>query len=244
VHGEDGLGELWRYRAADGTPRYQPVSAAPTALDAASCLLDLIRRFPGELTLITLGPLTNVAHALRRDAAVMRQLVRVVMMGGAVAVPGNITPAAEFNIFVDPEAAQAVFTSGLPLSLVGLDVTERVRLTAELIEERVRPLRTPLSQFIVDCTGKAIGFSRSVERPVGMAMHDPLAVGAVIDPSLVRSVPLPVQVETRGEWTAGMTLADRRPLRADLKAPANVHVALDVEATRFLDLFLARLRTP
>ena len=75
-------------------------------------------------------------------------------------------------------------------------------------------------------------------------MHDPLAVGAVIDPSLVRSVPLPVQVETRGEWTAGMTLADRRPLRADLKAPANVHVALDVEATRFLDLFLARLRTP
>ncbi|MBI3328339.1 MAG: nucleoside hydrolase [Nitrospinae bacterium] len=244
VHGEDGLGELWRYRTADGKPRYQPESAAPVAVDAVTYLLDVIRRFPGELTLITLGPLTNVAHALRHDAAGMRQLAGVVMMGGAVTVPGNVTPAAEFNIYVDPEAAQVVFTSGLPLSLIGLDVTERVRLTAELIDQHVRPLDTRLSQFIVDCTAQAIQFSQRTERPPGMAMHDPLAVGAVIDPSLVRTMPLWVQVETKGELTAGMTVADRRPLRSDLKAPANMNIALEVDATRFLDLFLTRIRTP
>jgi purine nucleosidase/pyrimidine-specific ribonucleoside hydrolase len=247
VHGEDGLGELWRYRTADGTPRYQPgrggSRTAPTA-DAVTSLLDCIRRYPGELTLITLGPLTNVAQALQRDPAVMRQLAGVVMMGGAVTVPGNVTPVAEFNIYVDPEAAQVVFTSGLPLTLVGLDVTERVRLTAEVIAQRVRPLGTQLSQFIVDCTAQAIQFSARMERPEGMAMHDPLAVGAVIDPSLVRTVPLAMQVETTGELTSGMTVADRRPLRPDLKAPANVHVAVEVDAARFLELFLTRIATP
>jgi len=242
-HGEDGLGELWRHRAVDGTPRYQPGGAAPAAMDAVTCLLECIRHFPNELILITLGPLTNVAHALRRDAARMQQLAGVVMMGGAVTVPGNITPAAEFNIYVDPEAAQLVLASGLPLSLVGLDVTERVRLTAEMIDARVRPLGTPLSQFIVDCTAQAIQFSERVERPAGMAMHDPLAVGVAIDPLVVHTERMSVQVETTGELTAGMTLADRRPLRPDLKAPANVSVAVEVDAARFLELFLTRMRT-
>jgi inosine-uridine nucleoside N-ribohydrolase len=241
VHGDDGLAGISRLRTAEGQLSYPPASASLGSYDAVTCLLNCIRRAPGELTLIALGPLTNVAHALQRDAGLLRQLAGVVIMGGAVAVPGNVTPVAEFNIYVDPEAAQLVFASGLPITLIGLDVTERVRLSAEMIDQYVSPMGSPLSQFVVECTAPTLQFSTRVERPAGMAMHDPLAVGVLIDPSLVRTVPLSVQVETQGEFTTGMLVADRRPLRPDFKAPANVHVALEVDGSRFLETFLNRL---
>lgn len=243
-HGDDGLGGVSHLRLPDGLPRYRPASEALTPCDAVSCLLNLIRRFPGEITLVALGPLTNVAHALHRDATLMQQLAGLVIMGGAVTVPGNVTPVAEFNIYVDPEAAHTVFTSGLPLTLIGLDVTERVRLTAEMIEQRVRPLDTPLSQFLVDCTAQALRFDSRQERPPGMALHDPLAVGAIIDPSIVHTVALPIRIETKGELTAGMTVADRRLLPPECKAPANANVALDADSARFLELFFERIHKP
>ena len=244
VHGDDGLGGVSRMRTAAGQPCYPAVSATHASRDAVACLLDLIRRSPGELTLVALGPLTNLALALRRDAHTFRQLAEVVIMGGAVTVPGNVTPVAEFNIYVDPEAAQVVLASGLPITLIGLDVTERVRLTGEMIDQNVRPAGSPLSQFVMDCTAQTIEFSTRVERPPGMAMHDPLAVAALVDPTIVHTAPLSVQVETKGELTTGMLVADRRPLHSDLKAPANVHVALQVDAARFLERFLHRLQTP
>jgi purine nucleosidase/pyrimidine-specific ribonucleoside hydrolase len=244
VHGDDGLGGVSRLRTAAGQPCYPIASAAHTSTDAVACLLDLIRRAPGELTLVALGPLTNLALAWRRDAHALRQLAEVVIMGGAVTVPGNVTPVAEFNIYVDPEAAQVVFASGVPITLIGLDVTERVRLTGEMIDQYVRPVGSPLSQFVMDCTAHTIEFSTRVERPPGMAMHDPLAIGALIDPTIVHTAPLSVQVETKGELTTGMLVADRRPLLSDLKAPANVNVALEVDAARFLEMFLHRLQTP
>jgi inosine-uridine nucleoside N-ribohydrolase len=243
VHGDDGLGGVSRLRSTAGQLRYPVASATLPSQDAVACLLDHIRRAPGELTLIALGPLTNLAQAIRRDAHTFRQLAEVVIMGGAVTVPGNVTPVAEFNIYVDPEAAQVVFTAGVPITLIGLDVTERVRLTAEMIDQNVRPASSPLSQFVVDCTAQTIQFSTRVERPPGMAMHDPLAVGALIDPTIVHTVPLSVQVETMGELTTGMLVADRRPLLTDLKALANAHVAVDVNAARFLEMFLHRLQT-
>jgi purine nucleosidase/pyrimidine-specific ribonucleoside hydrolase len=244
VHGDDGLGGASCLLSAVAQPRYPAASATPTSRDAVTYLLDLIRSSPGELTLIALGPLTNLAHALRRDAHTFRQLAEIVVMGGAVTVPGNVTPVAEFNIYVDPEAAQVVLASGLPITLIGLDVTERVRLTAGMIDHYVRPLGSSLGHFVVDCTAQTIQFSTRVERPPGMAMHDPLAVAALIDPTLVHTVPLSIQVETRGKFTTGMLVADRRPLHDDLKAPANVRVALEVDAARFLEMFLHRLQTP
>jgi inosine-uridine nucleoside N-ribohydrolase len=243
VHGDDGLGGISRLRTAAGESRYPPADTSLEPHDAVTCLLDCIRRSPGELTLIALGPLTNLAHALRRDVHVVRQLAGVVMMGGAVTVPGNVTPVAEFNIYVDPEAAQVVFASGLPITLIGLDVTERVRLTAEMIDRCVRPMGSPLGRFVAECTAQTMQFSAREERQPGMAMHDPLAVGALIDPAFLRTVPLSVQVETKGELTTGMLVADRRALRLDRKAPANVNVALEVEAARFLEMFLQRLQT-
>jgi inosine-uridine nucleoside N-ribohydrolase len=243
VHGDDGLGGVSRMRTAAGQPRYPLPSATHTSQDAVTCLLERIRRSPGELTLVALGPLTNLALAWRRDAHAFRQLAEVVIMGGAVTVPGNVTAVAEFNIYVDPEAAQVVFASGVPITLIGLDVTERVRLTAEMIDQSIRPAGLPLSQFVLDCTAQTIEFSARVERPPGMAMHDPLAVGALIDPTIVHTVPLSVQVETKGELTTGMLVADRRPLLSDRKAPANAHVAVEVDAARFLEMFLHRLQT-
>jgi inosine-uridine nucleoside N-ribohydrolase len=242
VHGDDGLGGVSRLRAATGHLRYPPAGSALASINAVTCLLDCIRRAPGELTLIALGPLTNLAQALRRDAHVVRQLAEVVIMGGAVTVPGNVTPMAEFNVYVDPEAAQEVFASGLPLRVIGLDVTEHVRLTAEMIEQSVRPVGSPLSHFVVECTAQTIQFSARIERPPGMAMHDPLAVGVLIDPTLVRTTPFSVQVETRGEFTTGVLVADRRPLQPALKPPPNVNVALEVDGGRFLAMFLTRLQ--
>ena len=244
VHGDDGLGGVSCLHTAAGQLCYPAVSATHASRDAVACMLDLIRRAPGELTLIALGPLTNLALAWRRDARAFQQLAEIMIMGGAISVPGNVTPVAEFNIYVDPEAAQVVFAAGVPITLVGLDVTERVRLTGEMIDQSVRTTGSPLSQFVMDCTARTIEFSSRVERPPGMAMHDPLAVGALVDPSIVHTAPLSVQVETKGELTTGMLVADRRPLLADLKAPANVHVALEVDAARFLEMFLHRLHTP
>jgi purine nucleosidase/pyrimidine-specific ribonucleoside hydrolase len=226
-----------------GQARYPAANASLASYDAVTCLLECARGAPGALVLIALGPLTNLAHALQRDAALVRQLAGVVIMGGAVAVPGNVTPVAEFNIYVDPEAAQVVLASGLPLTLIGLDVTERVRLSAENLEQHVRCRPSPLSQFVVECTAQTLQYSSRVERLPGMAMHDPLAVGVLVDPAIVRTVPLGVQVETKGELTTGMLVADRRALKPDGQAPANVNVALEVEAARFLALFLHRLHT-
>ncbi len=239
VHGSDGLGELSRYRNPDGSPRYPEPQESPAPIPAADLILELVGRYPGEITLITLGPLTNVAQALRRDHETMRKVQQVVSMGGAILVPGNTSPTAEFNIATDPEAARIVFTAGLPLTLIPLDVTERVRLSEEALRTWVEPLADPPAQLLLDCTAHLIAFSAKFEGFPGVILHDPLTVGVVLDRVLVKTQPLHVQIETRGEITAGTTVADRRPFRAEGKP--NVNVALEVEAERFLSLFMERL---
>ncbi|MFQ5989680.1 MAG: nucleoside hydrolase [Candidatus Methylomirabilales bacterium] len=239
VHGSDGLGELSRYQNPDGSPRYPEPRESPVPIPAVDLILELVDRYPGEITLISLGPLTNVAQALLRNRDTMRKLQRVVSMGGAIVVPGNTSPTAEFNIATDPEAARIVFTSGLPLTLIPLDVTERVRLSEEALRTWVEPLADLPAQLLLDCTAHVIAFSAKFEGFPGVILHDPLTVGVVLDHTLVKTQPLHVQIETRGEITAGTTVADRRPFRAEGKP--NVNVALEVEADRFLSLFMERV---
>jgi len=239
VHGEDGLGGIFRHRNPDGLPRYPRPRQSPVTVEAADLILELVRRYPGEITLITLGPLTNIAQALRRDRKTMEKVSRIISMGGAVLVPGNTSATAEFNIATDPEAARIVLGSGLPLTLIPLDVTERVRLSGDALRTWVEPLADPPAQFLLDCTAHLIAFSEKWEGFAGITLHDPLTVGVAIDPNLVKTRPLFVQVETRGEITTGMTVADRRPFRAE--GQPNVEVALDVDADRFLSLFMERL---
>jgi len=241
IHGWDGLGELNRFKNSDGSPRYLYPQLPQDLPDATEVLLDLLKRYPDELSLITLGPLTNLAEALRADKRRVRRLREVVIMGGAIRVCGNIRPAAEFNIFVDPHAAQRVFQSGLPIKLVPLDVTERVCLGPMEIENIAQDMDEPLGRFLSDATSKAMEYMKQMRGVEGIFLHDPLAVGVAINPSMVETTLLHVDVETHQGITQGMTLADFRAIRDDLKQPPNLYVALEVDMELFLAFFKERL---
>jgi purine nucleosidase len=227
VHGGDGLGGV--------SSRY-PVSSRPTAEGALRFLLQTIRRQPGVVTLVATAPLTNVALALREDPETMRQLAGITVMGGALRVPGNVGPVSEFNFAVDPDAAAIVVRAGLPLRLVPLDVTEQVTLTEGALEGAGRS--GPVARFVRDITAFSMQFHREREGGAGLFLHDPLAVGVVADPSLVRDEAVPIDVERRGELTAGMVVADLRR-RSHGKAPTRI--CTHVDAARFLEMFRARV---
>jgi inosine-uridine nucleoside N-ribohydrolase len=204
AHGENGLG---------GTvfpePKTKPVSAP-----AAVLIREIVRKYPGEVTLITLGPLTNIATALEIDSELAPMVRGLVMMGGSLS-GGNITPAAEFNIYVDPEAAKIVFQSGIPITMVGLDVTRKTSLT----EDHVRNLeanQNAVSQAAAKIGRNAINHTRERGFLVGPNMHDSLAVATFISPAVVKLQDFYVDVETTGELTAGETLG-YSPFAGDLK---------------------------
>jgi len=227
VHGSDGLGNV--------TARY-PTPLRQATQGAVGFLLEMIRRFPGELTLVATGPLTNVAMAIQQDREAMRSVHGITVMGGAIRVPGNVGPTTEFNFAVDPEAAAIVLGAGLPIRLVPLDVTEQVVLSREAVEEG-RGIGK-LQAFIRDMTAATMAFHREHEGFDGMLLHDPLAVGVVADPSLVRAQPMAVAVERRGELTSGMAVAD---LRRRSRATPTASVCVEVEAARFLHNFTQRV---
>jgi inosine-uridine nucleoside N-ribohydrolase len=241
VHGKDGLGELDRFLRQDGSPMYPQVPIPPGLPSAKEVTLELLERYPEELLMVCLGPLTNLAGLIRTAPEKLRRLGGVIAMGGAIQTGGNVTPAAEFNIYADPQAARIVFASGLPLTLVPLDVTRQVRLHREDLEGLPQDGSDPVASFLRNSTAKALAFMEEREGTPSMALHDPLAVGVAVQPSLVSTFPLHVEVETRGRLTCGMTVADRRPIRAEFKEPPNVQVALEVDSQRFLSFFKERI---
>ena len=227
VHGKDGLGgatierkegeEWWRFDPAH----------------AAELIPKMARHDPNELTLIATGPLTNVALALQKNLEGMRNLKEIVIMGGAVRTKGNVTPHAEFNIFSDPLAAKAVFESGLPITLVPLDVTHEVSLTSRWMEEKVIPLGTPFSKFVTEATGYDPGTRKFRNKEV-IYLHDPLAVGVVTHPDLVKKEPLAIRVETEE--------GDRYGQTSEANDGPMIDVCLEVDAKGFLEVFLSALR--
>ncbi len=240
VHGQDGLGNLDHFVEPDGRPRYPAPSLPLQMQDGADLILEMADRFRRDLVVVALGPLTNLALALGRDARRLGRVGRVVVMGGAIKAPGNVTPAAEFNFYVDPEAAAAVFEAGLRLELVPLDVTRQVVLRQAEFSARLSRCPSPVAHFVADFT--LHGFAFGAERgDGGIVMHDPLAMGVALDPSLARFEDLRVEIECEGRVTRGLSLADRRPIPAHLKRAPNCRVALTVDAPRFLGLLLERL---
>ncbi|NEP58076.1 MAG: nucleoside hydrolase [Symploca sp. SIO2G7] len=237
IHGTDGLGELSQFTNADGSPRYPQLTTEPSSEDAVDVLLRAAQEYGNELTIVALGPLTNLATALQRDRTTLQKVGRIVIMGGAVKVPGNISAAAEFNFFVDPDAAQVVMQSGIPLTLVGLDVTVKVPLLRKDIEDYAQKHPSAVSQFIADCTGFYMAFYRDNKDFYGCYLHDPLAVGVAIDPSLVSTESVYMVVETKGKFTSGMSLADLRDRKNQSSFPPNVDVCLGVDTERFIELF-------
>ncbi len=235
VHGDDGLGGITTLRTPEGVLAYPPPPLPAVSPQAVPRLLRVVRQHGRALTVIALGPLTNIARAIQADPETMRQLGSLVIMGGAIAVPGNVSPVAEFNIYVDPHAADIVFQAGLPITLIPLDVTQHVRLTPDLLPSTRQAARTPVAQALFDLTRYT--FQRY---PEGMTLHDPLAVAVALDPSLVTCVSLSVGVETRGTRTRGMTVADRRPARTDSETLPRLEVAMAVQTARVLALCMTR----
>lgn len=237
IHGADGLGELHQFKNDDGSPRYPKLTLEASSEDAIDILLKAAQLYGSELTIVTLGPLTNIATALQRDRTTLQKVGRIVIMGGAVKVPGNISAAAEFNFFADPDAAQVVMESGIPLTLVGLDVAMKAPLPRQDLENYAQQQPSLVSHFITDCTGIYMAFYRDNEGFHGCYLHDPLAVGVAIDPSLVSTESVYMMVETEGRFTSGMSLADLRDRRDESTFPPNVDASLEVDSDRFMKLF-------
>lgn len=217
-HGEDGLGDLSDW------PAVEPLPETP---DAVSVIVDLARRYERELTIVALGPLTNLALALKADAAALGRVGRVVAMGGAVDVPGNVTPTAEFNMSVDPEAAHRVFAAGLPLELVPLDATRQAVLPRAGMRATLARSPGPLASRIQGFSERGFRISHS-DGEHGMALHDPLAVGLAIDPSLAKWETTRIAIGPDGET-----------LRAS--GTPNCRVAKGIDSDRFIRWFLDRL---
>ena len=245
-HGEDGIG---------GVP-LPPLSVAPAGESAALMLCRLARRYEGQLNLVAVGPLTNVALASRLDPAFPSRLRRLVVMGGAAGVAGNVTPAAEANFFNDPEAAAAVFESGARLTMVGLDVTLRAIFEARryhLLAEHVPARGDAVARFAYAILERylAADLAAGLE---GSPLHDPLAVAALVRPELLGCRAVRVDIETQGRFTAGQSVVNLAGVvekvedRGDhddvggLDRPVpNCEVALEVDTTAFVALFCERL---
>ena len=248
THGPRGIGY------AELPPARRPLSER----HGVDLIVEEARRRPGELTLVTLGPLTNLAVALLREPELPQLLRRLVLMGGSYRSPGNTAPTTEWNVSVDPDAAKVVFTAFVdapsrPLAL-GLDVTERAKFTPEHMVRLAhragsRPDETfargehsvasnPVIRFVADALRFYMEFHSRFDGFYGAFIHDPLAVAAALDPTLVRTVALAVDVELGGTLTTGETVTDWRRVWG---RPPNLDVAVAADADRFVEQFIERV---
>ena len=221
IHGESGLG---------GARLPDPVSR-PAGGHAIDYLIDTIQAAPGEITLVATGPLTNIALAVHREPRLVTQVRDFVIMGGS-AGRGNVTPAAEFNIAADPEAAAITFRAGWTVTMVGLDVTLQARATAA-VKDRLRPLGPLASELVLPGLDQyATDADPLAANPLGPAVHDVVATAYTAAPGLLGCLPARVEVETTGRWTAGMTVTDFAG------AEPNALVATAIDVRGFWDLVL------
>ncbi|MBM4161668.1 MAG: nucleoside hydrolase [Ignavibacteria bacterium] len=228
VHGEDGLG---------GIRWLSPLNRAKVPEHAADVIIRCCRTSAGRLTIVAVGPLTNLALAWKKDPAALRKAGRFITMGGAFRVPGNTGPVAEFNYFVDPEAAHTFLHSGLPITVVPLDVTQQVVLMRKELEYRARRRANLVGKAILDFTRSYMLRHKMTQGFNGGYLHDPLAVAAAIDDSIIETRRTHVDVETTGRFTRGMTVADFR-MKARSVDPA---VAFKIDRDRFFKLFHERI---
>jgi purine nucleosidase len=238
VHGGSGLGQAQLPEPPSSTD----------ARHAVDQILALAKQHRGEVVLAPTGPLTNIAAALLREPDLAKWLKRVVLMGGAFREGGNTTPAAEFNIWHDPEAARIVFRAfgeegAAPLIAVGLDVTRKAQLLPEhlsALKHRVAstPRGPALVRFLEDSTRDYFDFTAKREGRPFFTMHDPLALAAALDPSLITTQHVAVDIETTGALTRGMTVADWRGV---WKRQPNAYVAVEVRAEAMIAQFLNRM---
>lgn len=227
THGNTGMGY-----AKLPEPRIKPM-----VQHGCDFLIEKIMSNPGEITLVAVGPLTNVALAIRKEPRVVDALKEIIIMGGAIRHEGNTTALAEFNTYVDPHAAHIVFHAGITTTLVPLDVTYQCILTSQDVE-RLLKIDSPIPKFIRDATNFYMEFHDDYQAIQGCVINDPLALALTFAPELCDYQELPVDVDISGGVSMGKTLADF--FNYD-KKPVNMKVALGVRARDFIELFLERM---
>lgn len=227
VHGESGL---------DG-PSLPDPDFAPQAENAVELMARILRASPHPVTIVATGPLTNVALLLAGHGALVAKIERIVIMGGAVML-GNWTPAAEFNIFVDPEAAERVFKSGIPITMAGLDVTHQAQVMDEDID-RIRQLNNPVAEVVAGLLDFFMLYHRQERWGFqGAPLHDPCTIAWLLAPELFTSIERWVGIETRGEYTQGMTVVDYYQLTGN---KPNAEVLMGINRQGFIDLLVERI---
>src|SRR6266540_1804616 len=227
THGDTGLGY-----AKLPEPRIKP-----TVQHGTDFLIEKIMSSPGEITLVAIGPLTNVALAIRQEPRIVSAIKELIVMGGAIRYEGNTTALAEFNTYVDPHAVHIVYHAGIPATLVPLDVTYQCILTPGDVK-RLQKINSPTSKFVADATRFYMEFHDEFQKVEGCVINDPLALALTFAPELCTYQELPVDVDISGGISTGKTVADFYNYE---KKPANMKVALGVRARDFIELFVERM---
>ena len=243
--------EMWHGKNGLGNVELPPSKCKLDPRFGPDVIIQLVHASPHEITLVPVGPLTNIAFAVKKDPSIVPLVKEVILMGGSI-TGGNVNAAAEANIYNDPEAAQIVFQAGWPLTMVGLEVGDHAPFTRKHLDE-LGKTHGPINDFIHDVAKYLVDLSEKFGE-AGTPMYDPSAVAVAIDPTLVKVQAMHVDVETRGEFTRGETVGNRHGYvernvphgdhmwieDVDKVAP-NAKVCVDVDADRLLRLFVSRI---
>jgi purine nucleosidase len=228
-HGPDGMGGM----------NYPLPKRPPEQEHGVDALIRLVRAHPGENTLVTLGPLTNIAMALRRAPDLAGKIKQVYIMGGAACTVGNITPAAEYNIWVDPEAAHIVFHSGLPILMIGWEHCRGASALDNAAMASVRAIGTKFAHFALDCNKAALKASTEWTHEPGLTLPDPVAMAIALDPSIcTRRSRHHVEIEIASEVTRGMTVVDEIGVT---NKPPNADICWAMDARRWKEMLYGLL---
>ena len=227
THGDQGIG-YGKLSAPLGRPQLQK---------GCDFLIEKIMSSPGEIILVAIGPLTNIALAIRQEPRIVENVKEVFIMGGALRHEGNTTPLAEFNTYVDPHAAHIVFHSGMPITLTPLDVTYQCIFTKQDVEQLLK-IDSPITKFIADATRFYMEFHDEYQKIDGCAINDPMTLALTFMPELCDYQELYVDVDLSGGVSMGKTFADFYHLT---QKPANMKVALGIRPRDFMELFLERM---
>lgn len=223
IHGESGL----------GGPELPLPGLQAQKMHAIDFIVETILKYPGEITLVPTGPLTNIAMAIQKAPDVKEKVKEIVLMGGAIGI-GNTTPAAEFNLYVDPEAADIVFRSGIPITMMPLELTHQALMTTA-DRQAIREIGTRLATIVADLLGFFSSTYHQIFGMNGCPLHDPCTIAMLIDPKLVEVQPMFVSVETSGTLTAGRTVCDVHGVTGH---EPNAKVGMKLDKDGFLRLLL------
>ena len=227
IHGESGL---------DG-PVFPPLERKAEPEHAVNFIIKTLMESEGDITVVTTGPMTNLAMAMRMEPNIVPKIKQIVLMGGAIA-NGNVSPAAEFNIMADAEAAYVCFTSGRPMTMVGLDVTRKVLCYPEIVE-RMGRIGNRASKLFVDLMGHFCKTQKEVFGWEGGPLHDPVTLAYLIDPSVLKVKPMNVRIDIRSTESYGRTNCDPFDY---LHLPHTADVAMDIDVERFWDIIEENIR--